>query len=162
MSNSAQPDGAQTLTSMADMGELMLMAMRPPALGFSQDLVVAERAAQWAQLATFAVRVTLGESKATELAPTTSGRTSPNHPQPEGISPDLADAWDDEVEIVDFSQPWGDLDNPLSGRAPTSYLCTSPALPRPNKILCDAKSPSRVGHEPLNRPFFPRWCGDVL
>ena len=106
MVNDEQLSVAQTLTNLADMGELVLLTMTPPALGFFQDLVIADNAAKWAQLARAVVRITIGESEANELAPGTPDRDSPDHPQPKDISPDLAEYWNSVAWRIDRLREW--------------------------------------------------------
>jgi transcriptional regulator with XRE-family HTH domain len=102
-----QPSAAMTLTHLANLGEMHLGAMDPPDLGTLANLAIADRAAQWAQVVTFVVRMTLGESQAEELAPAAAPRrNSTAHPRPDDIAPELADYWDSVAWRIDKLREW--------------------------------------------------------
>lgn len=106
MSNDEQSSASATLTNLANLGEMYLQMMTPPALGIFQNMAIADRAAQWAQVAIFVVRIALGESQCKELSPGTPGRSSPAHPAPDDIAPDLADSWDSVAWRIDKLREW--------------------------------------------------------
>lgn len=99
-----QPPIQDVLNGLADQGELVLLQMQP-GLRIDQEMLIAQIAVQWAELATAIALLTLGSANAAKLR-STSRTASPTHPRPTAISVNLADYWDSVAWRIDQLREW--------------------------------------------------------